>query len=290
MLPVIAAWAAIMGHRRAAVWLVTGTLLVALLVAAPWHLYMWSLFGPAFTQQYFGHEILSRAQGKIQTNPFGYYFVILAQTYWPWMLAVIWAIWKRWFQPGQPQRRSFRDITLLGSIWVGCVLLMISFFPDKKPNYALPLYPMLSWIAAAGLCRLPWKKLQTWYSRGFAGLAPATAGLLILLSVLPFRFEAPPSKDWQALFQWLREKHVPLDSVCQHNLKYDLICYYYLKAGVFPQRFVPDANPSADVGRLVLMQRDPKSDPPLPAPPLFASGDLAVVSSTNLVTPASVTK
>jgi 4-amino-4-deoxy-L-arabinose transferase-like glycosyltransferase len=283
ILPVLAIWAAIMGRPRAAVLLLTGTLAVALIVAAPWHLYMWSLFGTAFTRQYFGHEVLSRVQGKIRENPFSYYFVGLAKAYWPWLLAVVWAIWARWFRPEQPYRRRFRDITLLASVWIGCLLLMLSCFPDKKPNYALPLYPVLSWLAAAGLCRLPWRKLRTWRSRQFSGLAPATASVLVLLSVLPIRFQAPPDKDWQALFAWLNEQQIAPDAVRHQNLSPDLLGYYYLRTGIFPKRFAPDANSAAEVPYPVLIQRNPKTGPPLAVPTLFVSGDIVVISSTNLV-------
>lgn len=281
VLPVLALWAVLVGQRLAAVWLLTGTVAVAVVVAAPWHLYMWSLFGPAFTGQYFGHEVMSRAQGKLSTMPFWYFPATLLRSYWPWLLAVAWAVRGRWGRPGQPQRQPLRDVVLLGSVWVGCVLLMLSLFPDKKPNYGLPLYPMLSWVAAAGLCRLPWRSLRRWYSRRFAGLAPATIALLALLSFLPIRFQAPPSKDWQALFRWLREERIPLDSLHHQNLEPNEICYFYLKAGVFPKRFVPGADPRTEAGRLVLTSRDPKSDP-LPAPALFVAGDLAIVASTNL--------
>lgn len=281
VLPVFALWAVLVRQRRAAVWLLTGAVAVAVAVAAPWHLYMWSLFGPAFTGQYFGHEVVSRAQGKLSTMPFWYYPVALLRNYWPWLLAVAWAIRVRWWRPQQPQRRPWRDLVLLGLVWVGCVLLMLSFFPDKKPNYALPLYPMLSWVAAAGLCRLPWRSLRTWYSRRFVGLAPATAALLVLLSLLPIRFQAPPSEDWQALFRWLRAERIPFDSLDHHNLDANLICYYYLKAGVFPKRFEPGADSTTDARRLVLTLRDPNSDPPA-QPALFVAGELAVVSATNL--------
>jgi hypothetical protein len=272
-----------MGRRRAVVGLLTGTLVVALVVALPWHLYMWSLYGPAFGQQYFGHEVLSRAQGNLKTNPFHYYFAILLKNYWPWLLAVAWAVRQRWFRPEQPQRRRARDLTLLGGLWVACVLLMLSFFPDKKVNYPLPVYPMLSWVAAAGLCRVPWQKLREWYARGFAGLAPATAGLLVLLSVLPLRVAEPPSENWRALFDWLRAEHIPPASLRYHELQPELLCYYYLRTGVFPQRFEPDATESTAPDRLILIQREPDSPRAATAPILFAAGKLAVVSATNWI-------
>jgi 4-amino-4-deoxy-L-arabinose transferase-like glycosyltransferase len=281
-LPVFALWAVMTGRRRAAAWLLTGTLAVALIVAAPWHLYMWSRFGDAFIKQYFGHEVIGRAQGKLMTSPFSYFFTSLARGYWPWMLAVAWAVRTRWFRPGQPQRRTLRDIVPLASVWVGCVLLMLSCFPDKKPNYALPVYPLLSWLAAAGLCRLPWRKLRAWRRRQFAGLAPATAVLLVLLSVLPIRFQAPPDKDLQAFYAWQRENQIAPASVRYHNVPSALVSHYYLQTGVFPKRFVPEENPAADGPYPVLTRRDAKTDPPLAVPTLFVSGNIVVISSTNL--------
>lgn len=285
VLPILAGWAWLAGRRQAAVWLLTATLAVALLVALPWHLYMWSLYGPAFAQQYFGHEVLSRAQGNLKSNPFHYYFANLLKTYWPWLLAVAWAVRQRWFRLGQPQRRRFRDLTWLGGFWVACVLLMLSFFPDKKVNYPLPVYPMLSWVAAAGLCRVPWQKLRDWYARGFAGLAPATASLLVLLSVLPLRVAEPPSENWQALFDWLRAEHIPPASLRHHEVKPELLCYYYLQTGVFPQRFEPGASESAVTNRLILIEPEGDSARAAAAPVLFAAGKLAIVSSTNWVAP-----
>ena len=278
-LPVLALWAVLMGQRRAAIWILTGTLAVALIVAAPWHLYMWSLFGNAFLRQYFGHEVVSRARGEMSTNPFYFYLVIMAQSYWPWTLAAVWAVWVRWFRPKGSQRHAHRDVTLLAAAWVGCLLIFLSCFPDKKVNYALPLYPMLSWMAAAGLCRLPWRKLRTWRARQFAYLAPATVALFVLLSVLPIQFQAPPSKDRLALFNWMREAKIPPASVRYFNLEPETISYFYLKTGAFPVRIAPATN--ADLTSPILIKRDPKTA--LPAPALFVAGNLAVISGTKLL-------
>jgi 4-amino-4-deoxy-L-arabinose transferase-like glycosyltransferase len=283
LLPVLVIWAILLEQPRAAIWLLAGTPFVALIVAAPWHLYMWSLFGRAFTNQYFGHEIISRASGELSTNPFWYYFPILLSGYWPWLLLVAWAIWQRWFRRGQPQRNKSRDLVLLGCIWVIWVLLTLSIFPDKKVNYALPLYPMLSWVAAAGLCRLPWRWLRTWYSRRLIGFAPAMAGVLVLFSLLPIQFQEPPSKDWQSILRWLHEQHISPANVSYYNLNENYVCYFYLKTGVFPQRFVPDEKLATNE-LLVLTSRPPKSDQSGALPAIFASGELAIVSSTNIVT------
>ena len=131
-LPILAGWALLQKQPRAAIWLLVGTPVVALIVAAPWHWYMWHRFGPAFIKQYIGHEVLDRAEGKMATNPFGHHFQILAQTYWPWMLAVAWAAWHRWSRAAAPPRPPSRDAVLLGGSWVVYVLLLLSLFPDKN--------------------------------------------------------------------------------------------------------------------------------------------------------------
>jgi 4-amino-4-deoxy-L-arabinose transferase-like glycosyltransferase len=281
VLPALAIWAMLLKQPRATIGLLIGTPTVALIIAAPWHLYMWHLFGPAFTEQYFGHEVLDRAEGKMATNPFGHFFVILAQTYWPWTLAVAWALWKRWMHPkSAPQRRS-RDVVLLGSIWVGYVLLMLSLFPDKKVNYALPLYPMLSWVAAAGLCRLHWSWLRTWRQRQFAGLAPAAGGMLVLLSLLPIQVEAPPGKDWQALFRWLQEQHIPPARLYYRAVEPNALCYYYLKTGAFPERLSSNVSQTMESRLLILTQKNTDSATNFAELVLFSSGNLAVISPTG---------
>jgi 4-amino-4-deoxy-L-arabinose transferase-like glycosyltransferase len=287
LLPVLAIWALLYKQRRSALLLLTATPAVALLVAAPWHLYMWHRFGPAFIDQYFGHQVLDRAEGKMSTNPFRFYFVILAQGYWPWLLAVAWAAWYRWGRGAAAQRSKSRDAVLLGGLWVVCVLLMLSIFPDKKINYALPLYPMLSWMAAAGLCRLPWRRLRAWRERRFAGLAPAAAGTLVLLSVLPIQFQPPPAKDWRALLRWLREQHVAPASVCYRDLEPNAVCYYYLRTGVFPRRLPDGTNQETDAQLLILTHRTAGATNAAESV-RFSSGNLAVVSPSSNPEPAPV--
>jgi len=281
LLPILAIWAMLQKQPRAAILLLSATPTVALIIAAPWHLYMWHRFGPAFIEQYFGHQVLDRAEGKMSTNPFRFYFVILAQGYWPWLLAVAWAAWHRWGRAATAQRSKSRDAVLLGGIWFGCVLLLLSIFPDKKINYALPLYPMLSWMAAAGLCRLPWRWLRAWRRRRFVGLAPAVAGSLVLLSALPIQFQPPPAKDWQALLRWLNEQHIPPATLYYRDLEPNAICYYYLRTGAFPRRLPDDSNQASDTRRLILTHRTTGATNTTESV-LFNSGNLVVVSPAGL--------
>ncbi|MBI1371681.1 MAG: hypothetical protein GC159_02815 [Phycisphaera sp.] len=80
------------GRARWIGWL-AGALAVAIAVAAPWHVYMASVHGEAFTARYFGYEVLDRAMGWRSTNGPLYYFIELGRSYWPWLAAVAWGVW-----------------------------------------------------------------------------------------------------------------------------------------------------------------------------------------------------
>src|SRR5262249_4607073 len=153
------------------------------------------------------------------------------------------------------------------------IWLLISLFPDKSPNYALPLYPMLSWIAAAGLCRLPWRKLRSWYDSEFKGLAPASVCLLIALSLSPIRFQEGPNKDWQSLFTWLKTHSIPANQLAALSLKPNDRAYFYIKTGSWLPEF--QANGTNLSGLWLLTEHDPHESPEsLHAPPDFVAGSL----------------
>jgi 4-amino-4-deoxy-L-arabinose transferase-like glycosyltransferase len=223
--------------RRGRLWPgLAGAVVVAVLVALPWHLYMFAKFGDAFVRQYFFKEVIGRAQGLNGSEPIYYYLVQLSTHYWPWLPFSIYAVWRRFFGP-EPVRPIQRDLVSFGLSWVIWVGVLISLFKDKSPNYALPLYPVLSWITAAGLCRWRWQRLGAWYRAGLKGLAPAAAGLLLLLSLAPIPFDKGPIPEWQALFEWMRAHGTAPNQLSQTGLKINDCCYFYVKTGWW----LPDA-------------------------------------------------
>src|SRR5690606_3540633 len=95
-------------------------LLVALLIAAPWHLAMVALHGRDFVDEYFGREIVSRASGNFTGLNEGaasplYYPRILLQTYWPWLPVLFGAI--IWAMTAAPRR--WRPWVRLALLWGG---------------------------------------------------------------------------------------------------------------------------------------------------------------------------
>jgi len=228
VIPVLAAWALIAKRPRLVTALLLAAVPLAVLIAFPWHYHMYLKYGPAFVRQYVFHEVIARAQGENGRAPVYYYIVQLASTYWPWLLGVVWAVYQR-FSRVKTVRRSDRDLVLLGGIWAVWVFLGISLFADKSPNYALPLYPMLSWVVAAGLCRVPWPKVGAWYRTGFKGLAPATAALLVVLSLAPIRFQEGPNKDSQALLAWMKTNSLSAPTFAGADVKPNDRCYFYVQ-------------------------------------------------------------
>src|SRR6185369_13643060 len=110
-------------------------------------------------------------------------------------------------------------------------LLLLSLFPAKQVNYALPLYPMLSWVAAAGLCRIQWRPLRTWYRHRLAGALAVAVTVLVTMSLAPIRFQRPPDPDWAALFRWMDAQAIDAGRISEQGLEADDICYFYVKRG-----------------------------------------------------------
>jgi 4-amino-4-deoxy-L-arabinose transferase-like glycosyltransferase len=270
ILPVFAIW--LWMTCRARLWpALLGAIAVALLVALPWHLYMYAKFGDAFVRQYFFKEVIGRAQGLNGREPFYYYLLQIVKVYWPWLPVAIFAVYRRFFR-AKRVRPTDRDLVVLGLVWVAWVWLLISLFADKSPNYALPLYPMLSWITAAGLCRLPWPALGRWSRAGLKGLAPASICLLLLLSLAPIHFDKGPIPEWQALFAWMNTHSTTPNQLAQSGLKPNDRCYFYVKTGWW----LPDVSSHTNASSLwVLIPRQVGSNEAAAA--VFSAGNFQLV-------------
>jgi 4-amino-4-deoxy-L-arabinose transferase-like glycosyltransferase len=229
VIPIAALWCLKSSQRRFVAWLFLATFPVALLVATPWHWHMYSQFGDAFLNQYFGHEVLDRALGLQLKQPVYYYLQEGLRTYWPWLPVLCYALVQR-FGRNAPARKPHRDLVVLGLLWVIPMFLLLSIFPDKKPNYQLPLFPVLSWIVAAGLCRLPWRSSRAWYELRLPWLAPSAAALLALLSVLPIQIQKGADTNWKLILDWMA-RNPSADAVFEAGLVHNEICYFYLKTG-----------------------------------------------------------
>jgi 4-amino-4-deoxy-L-arabinose transferase-like glycosyltransferase len=284
-LPIFGVWLATGRRARLIVWLVLGTLPIALVIAAPWHLCMYSLFGDTFRHQYFSRQIEKVAAKPSHTSTF-YYLQENAATYWPWILALAYACYLRFARRSTGSdaiRKSLiarpgRDFFWLAAIWVATWLIVLSSLSEKKPNYALPLYPMLAWICAWGICRMRWPKLAKWYEHGLPGVAPAAVAVFIVATLAPIRFQEPPEENWLALIDWMKAAKVDSAHLAHANLELNDLCYVYLKSGSWMKSF-PSAESDPAWSRLIVTKVGRGANPLLNQNEIvFSSGPVRVVS------------
>jgi 4-amino-4-deoxy-L-arabinose transferase-like glycosyltransferase len=274
-LPIFAIWLAIAGQARLITWLLIGALPMSILVAAPWHLYMYSVFGDRFTSRYFGREVIEYATRQNQPGSIFYYLDENLRTYWPWLIGLAYAI----YLPIRKLRRLRgwrRDFVAIAAVWVGIWLVAISIFVDKKPNYALPLYPMLSWIVAWALCRFPSSDLKNWYERGLPWLAPATVAVFLIAAVAPIQFQEPPEKHWLKLVNWMKATKIDIAQLKYANIEQSDVCYVYVKTGKW-MKSLKGARASDSENLLVVTKFPNNAKPPEYQDILFSSGPVHLV-------------
>ncbi|MCC6677481.1 MAG: glycosyltransferase family 39 protein [Phycisphaerales bacterium] len=231
-LPMLAIWLLWAGPARRAWWLLL-TGLVAIAVAAPWHISMAMIHGPAFTSQYFGAEIAARAAGEavggqLEPKPVWFYFELLISTYWPWLAVVAGACWAVL----RSQRRPSPPLFTLGVVWTLAWLALFTVFADRRPRYALPLYPGLAWIAAVGLASGAFAGLRPALRAWMKWAAPAALAAGVIFAALPVRVQRGPDPQWPAFFEWVK-LHAP-DGVRDGAFAGAPAARMYLETGRWP--------------------------------------------------------
>jgi 4-amino-4-deoxy-L-arabinose transferase-like glycosyltransferase len=204
LLPILAGW--FMWNRQRG-WFVPLLMagFVSLLIAGPWHVSIWLMHGSVFTDAYFGSQIIERAAGHARDMNRGsesvfYYPTLFARTYWPWMIPLALALvsWARGLELTR-DRRGLR----LALLWVATWGIALLLFPDRRPRYAVVLYPGLAWLTGMWLARQPWR----WLARSYRPLGrfgpPLLAAGAIVIAVSPIRLHGPPNPQWADLDAWL---------------------------------------------------------------------------------------
>ncbi len=178
-------------------------LLVALLIAAPWHLAMVALHGRDFVDEYFGREIVSRASGNFTGLNEGaasplYYPRILLQTYWPWLPVLFGAI--IWAMTAAPRR--WRPWVRLALLWGGVFFVAMLVHPDKRPRYLASIYVPASWLIGMWLASLRAQRWRNAVDFGLTVAAPVAAVVALLVAILPVRVHGGTPRHWQEFFEW----------------------------------------------------------------------------------------
>ncbi|MEI6167747.1 MAG: glycosyltransferase family 39 protein [bacterium] len=280
LLPILLGWLLIgRQHReRPSLIPVLTVMFTALLVALPWHASMIHLYGDRFVQQYFGHEVVARLQGYRNREPVWYYAIEIGRSYWPWMIALFAGLF-RWWQG--PVSRHHRQMLWMASVWAGLWAVSLTLFPDKRPRYELPLYPMLAMISAYGIATWGWRPLRHWYRCGLPLTALLVVALSLAIHLLPIQFQKPPEKDLTALVEWARLQ----DRTCVVSAAMTAIdeSTVFLKAGYWPTP-LPLAPKPLKPGSLVIYSDPFPWKPPASAKPVFNQGPYHVVEISSLPT------
>ncbi len=219
---VLGAWLVLIGRPRQLGAHAIG-LIVAIAIAAPWHLAMWNHYGDAFWQAYLGGQVLDRVTSDAHGSaPAWYYPLELAKSYWPWLasagLAVAW---------GFRHRRSPvpRELGLLIALWCGMWLIVPTLAADKASRYIVSVYPLLAALSGAFFAlqgpRVVARALTTASLWG-AAVVPLVGIALLALNVT---VHGPPSRHWTALLEAFREHpDVPV-VVTQHSVSLEGTIY-----------------------------------------------------------------
>ncbi len=162
--------------------------LLALAIAAPWHLWMVFKYGRSFLDSYIGYQLAARATGVIEGSSGGplYYVRVIAAGAFPWSIVALFAVFM-WLW-----RREWK-YSLLWEL-MG-VILLYSLMPTKHQWYTLPIYPAL----AIEVGRLLEDASRRWRVALYASIALLTVGIILAFARLAIRQGDPVTNQMARL-------------------------------------------------------------------------------------------
>jgi hypothetical protein len=208
-----------------------------LVVASPWYVVMGMTHGREFLGQHFVGEVAERATGEMGKGtrdghaPAWFYLKLVGETYWPWMVTMVLGVVAL-------ARRELaaraRPVAVLALVWFVAWLMLLTVFPDRRPRYALVVWP-----AGAVLTGL-WMGVKS--ARGLRPLvrgvaawgAPAAVAAGVIFAALPVKLQAPPDRQWPALFEWMRANKV--EELWQGSFSGPSGARVYLEFGWWPRQ------------------------------------------------------
>ena len=119
--------------------------LVSLLVSAPWHIYMYLVWGYEFINTYFGYHLFRRYTTTIEDKggPWYFYFTVIRNSMRIWFLILIPALILFVYKFIKEKLSSEKLIILIASLFV---LVFFSTSSSKLKWYVMPIYPFLAVI------------------------------------------------------------------------------------------------------------------------------------------------
>ena len=152
-------------------------LLLAMLIVAPWHIWMLAVHGRAFINEYIGHHVIARSLSTLDEHTGNrlYYIDRLHKYFFPWIYLAPVALIMSFREniKGDPRSRLLLILTLL-------VFVIYTASQTKLRWYILPIYPALSLMIASTVMQA----IRCHESLAFSGLVMA-AFAFMLIAPLP---------------------------------------------------------------------------------------------------------
>ncbi len=110
------------------------------IIALPWHLVMYKMFGKSFINKYFLYHVWDRATSAIEDkgNPFFWYIVVLKVSMRTWFVVLMAAFPFSLFNAYKKDKKF-----VFMSIWATSIFLFFSVAKSKLVWYITPIYPVL---------------------------------------------------------------------------------------------------------------------------------------------------
>ena len=115
-------------------------------IALPWHIYTYKMFGMAFLNQYLGYHVWDRAVNSIEDKgrPFFWYLIVLKVSMRLWFIVLLAAL------PGAVYNVfKKRRVYVFLLVWALFIFLFFSTAKSKLVWYVIPMYPPLALIAGS---------------------------------------------------------------------------------------------------------------------------------------------
>lgn len=160
--------------------------LLALVVAAPWHIAAWRANGEGFVEEYVVRQHLGRFQGGDRSHQAPVWFFVpgFLVGFFPGSVFTVAALFKRFPGPTETQSPKTQD-ALRGEalrflkIWFWLTFVLFSASGSKLISYILPLYPPAALLAGAWI-----ENAQEAPKSRFLFTSLGTAASLIILTLL----------------------------------------------------------------------------------------------------------
>jgi 4-amino-4-deoxy-L-arabinose transferase-like glycosyltransferase len=301
--PLILALGLLGARRRVPVGKLAASVAAALAVALPWHLSMVQIHGRSFSDQYLGREVLERAAGSkaADTPPAWFYLAHLAQAYWPWLIVLVLAgvaAVRGWApaalrrvsgqgsgaapargSPGAPERTRAWSAAVVALVWTALWLAVLSVFPDRRPRYALVIYPPAALACGLFLVCGAGARVRRLTGRVAPAACVAAIAAGCVLGVVPVRVHRGEPEQWAKFFEWFEKNGRPV--LYDGGMEGSRGARLYLREGVWPRPMLdqagrPIAGAEPGPGSLVMYHRRDLMGPGPGEKVEFSEGDLVV--------------